>query len=87
MIRLFLANAPGDIQEIEAAIATGDGSLVKSTAHKLKGGCLAIGIPRMATVCVQLESGPANRAELLGELSREFERVKERLEKTLARTG
>jgi len=87
VIRLFLANAPGDIQEIEAAIATGDGSLVKSTAHKLKGGCLAIGIPRMATVCVQLESGPANRAELLGELSREFERVKERLEKTLARTG
>ncbi len=84
VIRVFLADAPRDISGLEAAIATSDGKMVKSTAHRLKGGCLAIGIPRMASVCVQLEASPPNRAELLVELGHEFERVKAHLEASLA---
>jgi signal transduction histidine kinase/CheY-like chemotaxis protein/HPt (histidine-containing phosphotransfer) domain-containing protein len=84
VMRLFLKNAPRDIEAIEAAIATGDPELVRQAAHRLKGGCLAIGVPRMASVCVQLEGNPANRAELLGELGHEFERAKNRLEASLA---
>ncbi len=82
--RLFLKNAPRDIEAIEAAITTGDPELVRQAAHRLKGGCLAIGVPRMASVCVQLEGNPPNRAELLGELEHEFERAKTRLEANLS---
>jgi two-component system sensor histidine kinase/response regulator len=85
VIRIFLADAPRDIGGIETAIATSDPALVKQTAHRLKGGCLALGIPQMASICVQLEANPPNRAELLLELGREFERVKVRLDATLAR--
>ncbi len=84
VVRLFLKNVPRDIEAIEAAIATGDPHAVKQAAHRLKGGCLAIGVPRMASVCVQLEGNPANRAELLIELGHEFERAKARLEASLA---
>jgi signal transduction histidine kinase/CheY-like chemotaxis protein/HPt (histidine-containing phosphotransfer) domain-containing protein len=84
VMRLFLKNAPRDIEAIEAAITTGDPELVRQAAHRLKGGCLAIGVPRMASVCVQLEANPNNRAELLGELEHEFERAKKRLEANLA---
>jgi HPt (histidine-containing phosphotransfer) domain-containing protein len=82
--RLFLKNAPRDIEAIEAAITTGDPELVRQAAHRLKGGCLAIGVPRMASVCVQLEGNPPNRAELLGELEHEFERARARLEAGLS---
>jgi signal transduction histidine kinase/DNA-binding response OmpR family regulator len=84
VMRLFLKNAPRDIEAIEAAITTGDPELVRQAAHRLKGGCLAIGVPRMASVCVQLEGNPGNRAELLSELEHEFERAKNRLEASLA---
>jgi CheY-like chemotaxis protein/HPt (histidine-containing phosphotransfer) domain-containing protein len=84
VIRVFLSDAPHDISGLQAAVAACDGKKVKSTAHRLKGGCLAVGIPRMASVCLQLESNPPNGAELLLELAREFQRVKTHLEASLA---
>ncbi|HET9932547.1 MAG TPA: response regulator, partial [Polyangiaceae bacterium] len=87
VVRLFLETVPRDIQAIEAAILTGDPSLVKQAAHRLKGGCLAIGVPRMASVCVQLEGNPPNRAELLTELCQEFDRARARLEGMLSRAN
>jgi HPt (histidine-containing phosphotransfer) domain-containing protein len=83
VLRIFLASVPADIEAIEAAIAAGDSLALKHAAHRLKGGCLAIGVPRMASVCVQLEGNPANRAELLLQLGYEFGRVKARVETTL----
>jgi CheY-like chemotaxis protein/HPt (histidine-containing phosphotransfer) domain-containing protein len=83
VVRIFLSSVPRDIQAIEAAIATSDSQALKLAAHRLKGGCLAIGVPRMASVCVQLESDPPNRAELLVQLGNEFGRVKSRVETTL----
>jgi len=83
VVRIFLSTVPRDIQAIEAAIAAGDSQALKLAAHRLKGGCLAIGVPRMASVCVQLEGNPPNRAELLVQLGHEFGRVKARVEATL----
>jgi two-component system, sensor histidine kinase and response regulator len=83
VLRLFLSSVPRDIETIEAAIAASDSEALRHAAHRLKGGCLAIGVPRMASVCVQLEGNPTNRAELLVQLGHEFERVKARLETSL----
>jgi two-component system, sensor histidine kinase and response regulator len=80
VVRLFLSSVPRDIEAIEAAIAAGDSQALKHAAHRLKGGCLAIGVPRMASVCVQLEGDPTNRAELLVQLGYEFGRVKARVD-------
>jgi signal transduction histidine kinase/CheY-like chemotaxis protein/HPt (histidine-containing phosphotransfer) domain-containing protein len=87
VIRLFLAEAPRDIDGLRTAIAAGDGKVIKATAHRLKGGCLAIGIPRMANVCVQLEASPPNGAELLDDLGVEFDRVKAYLEGSLVQAS
>jgi len=87
VVRIFLSSVPRDIEAIEAAIAAGDSQALKHAAHRLKGGCLAIGVPRMASVCVQLEGNPPNRAELLVELGHEFGRVKARVETTLLATN
>ena len=83
VVRIFLSSVPRDIETIEAAIAAGDSKALKHAAHHLKGGCLAIGVPRMASVCVQLEGNPPNRAELLVQLGDEFGRVKARVEAAL----
>ncbi|HEX5099249.1 MAG TPA: response regulator [Polyangiaceae bacterium] len=84
VVRVFLADAQRDISTLQTAVASADAKAVKATAHRLKGGCLAIGLPRMASVCVQLEASPPNRAELFLELGREFERVKGHLQASLA---
>jgi len=76
---LFLRTVPSDIEAVEKAILADDPAELKKAAHRLKGGCLAVGVPRMASVSAQLEQNPANRAELCSELFREFQRVKNRL--------
>ncbi len=84
VIRRFLDDAPRDIDGLRAAVAAGDGKLLQATAHRLKGGCFAIGIPRMASICAQLEANPPNRSELLDDLGDEFDRVKAYFEDSLA---
>jgi signal transduction histidine kinase/DNA-binding response OmpR family regulator/HPt (histidine-containing phosphotransfer) domain-containing protein len=75
VVRAFMRVVPTQIEEIEAAIAGGDPRMVAAAAHKLKGGCLALGEATMASLCAQLEKSPDNRAALCVQLSREFERV------------
>jgi CheY-like chemotaxis protein/HPt (histidine-containing phosphotransfer) domain-containing protein len=89
VVRAFMRVVPEQIAEIEAAIAGGDPRAVAAAAHKLKGGCLALGEATMATLCAQLEKSPDNRASLCAQLSKEFERVASRwTEKaTLASSG
>jgi two-component system sensor histidine kinase BarA len=79
VVRLFLRTVPAYIEAVERAILANDPSEVKRAAHELKGGCLAVGVPHMASVSAQLEQNPANRAELCAELSREFQRVRSRM--------
>jgi HPt (histidine-containing phosphotransfer) domain-containing protein len=73
--RVFLRSVPEQLAELTLAISDGDARRLAATAHKLKGGCLAVGAGRMASLCAELEKGPADRAALRVELEREFARV------------
>jgi CheY-like chemotaxis protein/HPt (histidine-containing phosphotransfer) domain-containing protein len=79
VVSIFLRIVPEQLLELEQAIEKLDPQLLKQVAHKLKGGCLAVGVPSMASLCAELERNPDNRAELLVKLSNEFEVVSERL--------
>jgi signal transduction histidine kinase/DNA-binding response OmpR family regulator/HPt (histidine-containing phosphotransfer) domain-containing protein len=79
VVSVFLRIVPEQLLELERAIERLDAQLLKQVAHKLKGGCLALGVPSMASLCAELERNPDNRAELLAKLSHEFEVVSERL--------
>jgi signal transduction histidine kinase/DNA-binding response OmpR family regulator/HPt (histidine-containing phosphotransfer) domain-containing protein len=75
VVRAFMRVVPEQIGEIEQAIASSDPRGLAAAAHKLKGGCLALGAASMASLCARLEKNPDDRAALCAELSTEFERV------------
>jgi two-component system, sensor histidine kinase and response regulator len=79
VLSVFLRIVPEQLLDLERAIAASDAPLLKQFAHKLKGGCLAVGVPSMASLCAELERNPDNRAQLLAQLSNEFEVVSARL--------
>jgi two-component system, sensor histidine kinase and response regulator len=80
VVRVFLLHVPDQLRSIAEAVNSGDPDALRGAAHKLKGSCLSVGVPRMATLCVSLESLPANSRELTAELEREFGRVRKHLE-------
>ncbi|HKY40880.1 MAG TPA: ATP-binding protein [Polyangiaceae bacterium] len=77
--KVFLKHVPDQIASIGRAIANADAATLKSAAHKLKGSCLAVGIPRMAQLCGQLEAGAPDPATLFEELSQVFARAQTEL--------
>jgi CheY-like chemotaxis protein/HPt (histidine-containing phosphotransfer) domain-containing protein len=79
VLKVFLKSVPGQIEAIEVAVASGDPVQLKQAAHLLKGGCLAVGVASMASLCAQLESNPDDRSDLVEQLSNEFEVVAKRL--------
>jgi two-component system, sensor histidine kinase and response regulator len=62
VVSVFLRIVPEQIADLERAIAGADPRLLKEVAHKLKGGCLAVGVPSMASLCAELERNPENRS-------------------------
>ena len=79
VVRVFLRHVPDQLSSISEAVASGDPTKLRDAAHKLKGSCLSVGVPRMAALCAELESSPTNARELSVELEHEFERVREHL--------
>jgi signal transduction histidine kinase/DNA-binding NarL/FixJ family response regulator len=77
--RVFLKHVPDQVKSIGKAIDTGDDATLKSAAHKLKGSCLAVGVPRMAAICAQLEEGSGERPALFADLQAVFGRVEAEL--------
>jgi HPt (histidine-containing phosphotransfer) domain-containing protein len=63
-----LKHAPAQVAALGEAIEAGDSSLVRATAHKLKGSCLAIGARRMAELCGLLEAAESDAAAHHAEL-------------------
>jgi two-component system, sensor histidine kinase and response regulator len=55
VIELFLKHVPGQLAAIDQAVAAGDAEALRQSAHKLKGSSAAIGAPRMAELCKQLQ--------------------------------
>lgn len=80
VIRVFLTHAPLQLDAVGAAIRANDAAALRRAAHTLKGSCLVLGVPRMASLSAALEASPANRAQLYAELTREAERVWQHLE-------
>jgi HPt (histidine-containing phosphotransfer) domain-containing protein len=79
VVRVFLRHVPEQMASIRAAVQSGDAEALRAAAHKLKGSCLSVGVPRMGELCASLESVPTNAGELEAELEREFARVREHL--------
>lgn len=55
LTRLFLEQMPGHLSALEEAIALWDLELLRRHAHKVKGGCLALGANNMARVAEALQ--------------------------------
>ncbi|MEP7050894.1 MAG: response regulator [Pseudomonadota bacterium] len=79
VVRVFLHHVPAQITSIANAVDSGDADALRAAAHKLRGSCLSLGVPRMSQLCAGLESVPSNALELKAELEREFARVCEHL--------
>jgi signal transduction histidine kinase/FixJ family two-component response regulator/HPt (histidine-containing phosphotransfer) domain-containing protein len=77
--RVFLKHVPGQLESIGAALRSSDIATLQAAAHKLKGSCLAVGIPKMAALCAALEEGTAERAGTYEELTRVFARARSEL--------
>ena len=77
--KIFLKHVPGQVASIGQAIESGDLATLSSAAHKLKGSCLAVGVPRMAELCAALEGGDGDSRALYAELCRVFEQVERQL--------
>ncbi len=88
MIELYLTNTPALIEALRQGIDQGDADRLRLAAHTLKGNSNSLGAVRMGSISLELEklgrSGTitetGQEAELLlGELEREFERVRQAL--------
>ncbi|HWA76688.1 MAG TPA: response regulator [Polyangiaceae bacterium] len=81
-VRVFLKHVGNQWHAIETAAHANDMEALRRAAHKLKGSCLAVGIPRLASLCAELELNPTHAATLLEKLERELARARAQLEGT-----
>ncbi|MEZ5673559.1 MAG: ATP-binding protein, partial [Thiotrichaceae bacterium] len=55
IIDLYLKELPNYIENLQQAVATGDGNKVYLAAHKFKGSCANLGIIQLTKLCQELE--------------------------------
>ncbi|RYZ02229.1 MAG: response regulator [Myxococcales bacterium] len=79
VVKVFLMHVPAQVGLIGGAVAVGDDEALRSAAHRLKGSCLAIGVPRMAALCASLEAGSGDARATFDELAAAFARVEREL--------
>jgi CheY-like chemotaxis protein/HPt (histidine-containing phosphotransfer) domain-containing protein len=82
--KIFLKHVPGQLDSIGQALAADDLASLKAASHKLKGSCLAVGVPRMAELCGALEVGEGDAQALFAELRVEFEQAERELSADLS---
>ena len=71
VVKLFRRLVPDQIAGLKEAINTGDSVEVGQLAHKLKGGCAAVGARKMSALCAILEPYPDNARQLIRDLETE----------------
>ena len=86
VIDIFLGNTPAIITDMRRASFAGDQNTVQRLAHKLRGSSSNLGARSMAELCAVLEERardeqPVDSKELLGQLEKEFSKVKSTLQK------
>ncbi len=77
--KIFLKHVPDQVASIGKSLETGDEATLKSASHKLKGSCLAVGVPRMAELCAALEEGNGDAQALYAELRAVFAQAEREL--------
>jgi signal transduction histidine kinase/CheY-like chemotaxis protein/HPt (histidine-containing phosphotransfer) domain-containing protein len=77
--KIFLKHVPDQVTSIGRALEAGDEATLKTASHKLKGSCLAVGVPRMAELCAALEGGSGDPRALFAELRAVFEQSEREL--------
>lgn len=89
VVTTFLDNTTAQIESLVQACAASDLQLAERAAHKLKGGCSAIGANRLSALCGELEdlaragtSPPTPESTV--EIVAEFQRARIELEAMLA---
>jgi HPt (histidine-containing phosphotransfer) domain-containing protein len=75
VIQLFLKHVPDQIASIQDAVERDDPKLLKERAHKLKGSANAVGARVMGGMCAELESHPADAAQVAHLLKDEYDQV------------
>jgi two-component system, sensor histidine kinase and response regulator len=82
VVRVFLRYVPDQLASLGSALSSNDLEGLRAAAHKLKGSCVSVGVPRMAELCANLESEPgaANAHETKAQLDDEFLRARQQLE-------
>jgi CheY-like chemotaxis protein len=84
LVRLFLDDAPNQLQEIRAALEAGASARLENAAHSLKGSAASLGAKALATMARKLEMR-GNRGEIEGakldfaDLISEWEKLKPEL--------
>jgi len=87
IIELFISELPNYLNELQQALASGDGENLYLVAHKFKGACSNLGAKNMVELCKRLEtlgrSGDLAQASVVmaNDLPRESERLRQALEK------
>jgi CheY-like chemotaxis protein len=77
--KVFLKHVPDQLIAIGAAVRAVDATALKAAAHKLKGSCLAVGVPRMAELCAKLEEVEGDNPALFAELQAVFGKAQREL--------
>jgi CheY-like chemotaxis protein/HPt (histidine-containing phosphotransfer) domain-containing protein len=80
LVRLFVDRMSAQLDALDAALSARDREALGQIAHKIKGGCLSVGAPRMAHVAASIEDeAPGVEPESLRErtllLRRHFQSV------------
>jgi signal transduction histidine kinase/DNA-binding NarL/FixJ family response regulator/HPt (histidine-containing phosphotransfer) domain-containing protein len=77
--KVFLKHVPDQLVAIGGAVRAADPVALKAAAHKLKGSCLAVGVPRMAELCARLEEVEGDKPALFAELEGVFAQAQREL--------
>jgi CheY-like chemotaxis protein/HPt (histidine-containing phosphotransfer) domain-containing protein len=85
--KVFLKYVPDQLVAIGTAVEGADAESLRAAAHKLKGSCLAVGVPRMAEICAQLEDGGGDQVALFSELKAVFAQAQRELRAQLERSA
>jgi signal transduction histidine kinase/CheY-like chemotaxis protein len=80
LVRLFIDRMSAQLDTLESALAAGDREVLGQIAHKVKGGCLSVGAPRMAQIAARIENDaqsaePESLREQAQVLRRQFQSV------------
>lgn len=66
-VALFVASTPERLAALEHAVAAGDSSAIRSSAHAIKGSCWLLGLTRLGKACEALElDGARGRTQHAG---------------------